>query len=710
MELLYFNGNILDMFKKKIILVSIFILLLFFRITYSIYEFNYKYNEWKNIKKEITIISVDKIEEEKIRYIGLIGRDKVIFNVKDVDNIYNFGDKITVMSSYYKNELLGNPYEFNYNRYLNSKNIVLSINVTKVLSVKKSSNIIVKLRKSINDNLDNYLGKYNNIIKSLMYGDDSLLDEEFSNKCRNIGIGHMMCVSGTHVYFLLSSIEKITDKRGRVFAVLKIFILFYFYIISLFKLSLLRVIIMYIINLLFPKMKYYLRIVICMYVILIINPYYIFNIGIIFGFLSVISISVFNPVILSFLKIKCGIKSNYLLSNMSMSLSSLVLIIPFQIYYFEMICPICIISNICLCFLFSFLMQFIFYSFIFLLIPFISGLLLKVVYLLVNVFVFEVNVIDRINIFNISIPRINIWFFILYYLSLYIIMNKDKIAILYFWKIRKIAKWIMDTVVVLSFLYCITWYVYIMYFESYVIYFNVGQGNMCLIHKGKTNVVVDCGSTQKGSAAYIIETFFKAKNINTVDMFFVTHMHADHMNGIEDIISSGIIVKRVGYTKPYTNVCECEKLYSVLKDENIGIMYLTQEDNINIGGINVLALTPPKDSYFKDSDMLNANSTVFLVNYLNKRLLFMGDSTKVTEKYLEENYLDKIGDVDYYQVSHHGSKTSSIESFLKSIKISDAIISSKEAVYGHPDREVVELLNSLNINVYITEKRGAIIF
>ena len=387
MELLYFNGNILDMFKKKIILVSIFILLLFFRITYSIYEFNYKYNEWKNIKKEITIISIDKIEKETIRYIGLIGRDKVIFNVKDVDNIYNFGDKITVMSSYYKNELLGNPYEFNYNRYLNSKNIVLSINVTKVLSVKKSSNIIVKLRKSINDNLDNYLGKYNNIIKSLMYGDDSLLDEEFSNKCRNIGIGHMMCVSGTHVYFLLSSIEKITDKRGRVFTVLKIFILFYFYIISLFKLSLLRVIIMYIINLLFPKMKYYLRIVICMYVILIINPYYIFNIGIIFGFLSVISIRVFNPVILSFLKIKCGIKSNYLLSNMSMSLSSLVLIIPFQIYYFEMICPICIISNICLCFLFSFLMQFIFYSFIFLLIPFISDILLKVVYLLANVFV-----------------------------------------------------------------------------------------------------------------------------------------------------------------------------------------------------------------------------------------------------------------------------------------------------------------------------------
>ena len=59
-------------------------------------------------------------------------------------------------------------------------------------------------------------------------------------------------------------------------------------------------------------------------------------------------------------------------------------------------------------------------------------------------------------------------------------------------------------------------------------------------------------------------------------------------DGIEDIISSGIIVKRVGYTKPYTNVCECEKLYSVLKDENIGKK--TNGDGI-INGISVPSLT-----------------------------------------------------------------------------------------------------------------------
>lgn len=662
------------------------------------------------MKVEITVFSIDKIEDDRIRYIGFLGRDKVIFTVKDVDKIYDFGDRITIISSYYKNETLGNPYEFNYNKYLNSKNIVLNVNVNKVIKVQKSNNIIVKIRSNINSNLDKYLGKYSSIVKSLMYGDDSLLDKDFNDKCRNIGIGHMMCVSGTHIFYLLASIEKITDKKGKPFGVLKVLLLFYFYIISLFKISLLRVIIMYIINLLFPKVKYYLKLAMCTYIISMINPYYIFNIGIIFGFLSVVSIRVFNPVISSFFKIKCGLKCNYLLSNISMSLSSLVLILPFQIYYFGMICPICIISNVCLCFVFSFLMQFIFYSFIFLLIPFISSVLLKVVYLLVNIFVLEVNVIDRINIFNISIPRINIWIFIIYYLSLYIIMYKDKIAVLYFWKIRKIARWLMDTFVVLSILCSIIWYIHVMYFESYVIYFNVGQGNMCLIHKGKTNVVVDCGSTQKETAGYILESFLKAKNINAIDMLLVTHMHVDHMNGIEDIIASGVSIKRVGYTKPYTKVLECEKLYNILKNENIGIMYLTQEDNINICGINVLVLTPPKEKFFKDLDMLNANSTVYLVNYDSKRLLFMGDSTKVTEKYIEDNYLEKIGIIDYYQVAHHGSKTSSLESFLKQLKISNAIISSKEAIYGHPDKEVVELLNSLDINVYITEKRGAIIF
>ena len=695
---------------KRKLLLFILLVILCIRIIYSLYVFNYKYSEWKNMNVEITVFSVDNVKEEKIRYIGFLGRDKVIFTVKDVDNVYDFGDKITVISSYYKNEPLGNPYEFDYKRYINSKDIALRIDIVKILNIEKKENVVAVIRKRINDTIDNNLGKYSNIIKSLMYGDESLLDEEFSDKCRNIGIGHLLCVSGTHIFYLLFSFEKIIDDRGKLFNYFKLFLFIYFYIISLFKVSLLRVIVMYILNMFFKNLKYYTKIWICMYIIIIINPYYVFNIGMIFSFLSVISIRVFNPVILSFLKVKIGIKSDYFLSNISMSLSCLVLIFPFQVYYFGLISPIAIFSSLAISFVLVWLMKFIFYSFIFILIPYISSIFLKIVYLLANVFVFEINAINSINIFNISVPKINVFIFILYYLSLVILMNKSRIAIVYFWKIRKQAKIIMNSFIILSVVFVCVWYVHIMYFESYVIYFNVGQGNMCLIHNMKTNVIVDCGSTQKGLAGQVITTFLKAKNIHSIDLLVITHMHADHMNGVEDILSSGVKIQRVGFTKPYTKVYECERLKQILKDNNVGIISFSQENNITINGITLLALTPPKDYYFMDVDMLNANSTVYLVTSNGKRMLFMGDSTKITEKYLENNYLHLIGNINYYQVSHHGSKTSSLESFLKSFKMSYAIISCKESVYGHPDKEVVELLKKINTKIYVTEKTGAIIF
>lgn len=713
MELYNFSDNIIVMIKRK--KTNIYLLLfciLLFRTSFSFYTFNYKYKEWKNEKREITIINVEKIEEDIVTYVGYLDIDKVCFSVKDVDNIYSFGDKITIICSNYINTNLGNPYEFNYKRYLNSKNIALRINVSKVVNIQKNTNIIVKIRERIRSTLDSSLGDYSNIAKSLMYGDDIYLDESFKTKCKNIGIGHMMCISGAHVMFLSLAFENIIgDKRKNKYVLLlNILLILYFYIISLFKLSLLRVVIINILNYIIPKKNYYFKLFLCIYLLLVINPYYVFNIGLIFSFLSVISIRVFNPVISSFINVKLKINNEYLLSNISLSISSLVLIFPFQAYYFGVICPISILSNIILSFVLSILMRFIFYSFILIFIPLISNVLFKAIYVLINMFVLEVNIIDKINIFNISVPRINVFIFIMYYLVLIILMYKSRIAIVYFWKYRKVAKYLMDGIIIFFVLYTCLWYVYTMYFDSYVVFFNVGQGNMCLIHKGVTSIVVDCGSTRENLASYVLTSFFKAKNIQNIDLVLITHMHKDHMNGIEGIIDSGINIKRVGYSLPCKNVEEYIYLKQLLKKEKIGIICLSQLDNIRINSTNITCFTPPKDYYLKDKDILNANSTVYLVKEESKNILFMGDSTKITEKYLLNNFFKELKDIDIYQVSHHGSKTSSLKDFVTSINISNAVISSQKAIYGHPDDEVLELFKNLKITTYVTEKKGAIIF
>jgi len=186
-----------------------------------------------------------------------------------------------------------------------------------------------------------------------------------------------------------------------------------------------------------------------------------------------------------------------------------------------------------------------------------------------------------------------------------------------------------------------------------------------------------------------------------------------------NVLKNNIKIQSVCYSIPYTKVDECNKLEKLLKDNKIGIIKLKENDNIKIYDINIDILAPPINYYIKDNDMLNANSTVYLITIINKNYLFLGDSTKNTEQYILKAYLnndknveikEKLKNIYVYQVAHHGSNTSSSESFVNELNIKNAIFSAQKSVYGHPSEKVIEIFNNLNCKLFLTEKNGAIVF
>ena len=110
--------------------------------------------------------------------------------------------------------------------------------------------------------------------------------------------------------------------------------------------------------------------------------------------------------------------------------------------------------------------------------------------------------------------------------------------------------------------------------------------------------------------------------------------------------------------------------------------------------------------------------------YKDKNILFMGDATKKTEKYILDKYINlkfevdtkkeeiksKIKNLIAYQVSHHGSKTSSYEPFINKINCTNAVISADKKVYGHPDKETLDTLVKNKFKIHITQEEGAIKF
>lgn len=104
-------------------------------------------------------------------------------------------------------------------------------------------------------------------------------------------------------------------------------------------------------------------------------------------------------------------------------------------------------------------------------------------------------------------------------------------------------------------------------------------------------------------------------------------------------------------------------------------------------------------------DNENDNSIVGYLNIHNIKFLFMGDASINVEKEILEKY--KLTNIDFLKVGHHGSDTSSGKDFINEINPKYSIISvGKNNRYGHPNKEVLNILN--NSKIYRTDLNGTI--
>ncbi len=129
---------------------------------------------------------------------------------------------------------------------------------------------------------------------------------------------------------------------------------------------------------------------------------------------------------------------------------------------------------------------------------------------------------------------------------------------------------------------------------------------------------------------------------------------------------------------------------------------------INFGhGSYFTILFPDKDPSKMET---NDGSIVGRMVYASTSVMFTGDSPKFVENYLVR--LDGYNlQSDILKAGHHGSRTSSGESYLRVVSPKYAIISSgKDNRYGHPHKEVIDSLNRMNIEILRTDREGTIGF
>lgn len=230
---------------------------------------------------------------------------------------------------------------------------------------------------------------------------------------------------------------------------------------------------------------------------------------------------------------------------------------------------------------------------------------------------------------------------------------------------------------------------------------DVGQGESVALCSGSEAALVDCGSSNSYvDAGSVAADALQSAGIRRLSAMIVTHYHADHTNGLTEVLT------RLPVDTLYLPDIEDEygvrdRLVSLAAHQGADVVFVTEPTRIALGEA-VLTVYPP----LLTTGDLNEQGLAALATAGDFDLLITGDMAGQTEQLLAQTY--PLPDVEVLVVSHHGSRYSSDESFLRAITPDNAVISVGDNRYGHPAEETLRRLQAVGATVWRTDQQGSI--
>lgn len=595
--------------------------------------------------------------------------------VCDFEKTFDIGTFVHIKGSLESISSNNNFNTFNYREYCYYNNIFYNLKIESINYIKDNNNFIYLIKRTITNRIKDL--KSASYIKAFILGDKSNIDNSTMDNYKSIGILHLLAVSGMHVNILISIINCLF-KKGTIcnFFFCLVFLIIYLFIVD--SVSLLRSVIWFVISYISVffeiKISLYKKLFFLLFIILFINPFYVFYIGFWYSFLISSAIILLNR------KIK---NKNYFIRLLYVSLISFLISLPINIYSFSEL-------N-----LLSFFYNLVIVPFVLFLFP--LSIIVFVFPILDSFFFFLISILENLSSFfssinsTIIVMKPSLFIVIIYYVFIFLTFKNIKNFLFLF------------------FLITIHFNYNKIFENNFLLFFDVGEGDSILIHNGNYNILVDTGGIIKYNsekwekvnnysiAKSIIIPSLKSFGISKIDVLILTHGDYDHMGEAINLVRDFKIGKVIFNNGEYNDL-ELE-LIKVLEEDNVP--YYQNIKILNIKNNKLYFL----NNNFYDNE--NDNSIVLYSNINNYKFLLMGDAGINVEQDLIDKY--NLFDIDILKVGHHGSNTSSSSFFINNINPKYSIISvGKGNRYGHPNKEILDILDSSNI--YRTDIYGSIMF
>lgn len=650
---------------------------------------------------------------------------------------FKLGQAVAVQGFLTLPESARNPGEFNANIYYKSKGYDYVMYEAEILSCGEKYDYLMqgldKIRRYAQRQLEHYLMPEDaGIMSAMLLGDKSYMETETKELYREVGIYHILAISGLHISMIGGCIFKLLKKlqmKPVVAVVISlIFIVFYGIMIGM-PPSAFRAIMMFAFGLVAPifyrshdKLTSLAFAGACL---AIWEPLLMFDAGVQLSFLAVMGIVLLYPTFLDIhrhhMKIADGLWVSFAVTYMTVPV---IMRTYYEVPIYSLLANVCVLPFVPILIGLGFVIV-------------ISGGIwsspAKISAVVIHMILWFYERILTIfinfpgNSYVTGVPeawRIVVFYIVLGIMILIISKIKRKLLIQSlksendytegrpqeYVRVQKRIHKIMRSVhfvqaAIMTFLVILL--VVPKQFDCRLTFLDVGQGDgICIETQGEV-FLIDCGSTSRDNIGkYTLVPFLKYKGIDEIDGWFLTHPDKDHTSAFMELCEDGdveeISVETLYIPKALEE--EFEEIVMLAERCEIEVIMLETGDKINIEDVMMTVLSPETEQFYIDE---NAASLVLYMECGGFDALFMGDAGAEAERSIINQGIE---DVALLKVGHHGSSIeANTEVFIETISPTVSVIScGKNNVYGHPHEQTIRSLEAVGSNIWITSENGVL--
>lgn len=605
------------------------------------------------------------------------------------------GNVIRVKGRIYGYEKPDNPYQTDYGMYMFSNGYSCNMWAEELENTgAMNGSLIYRIeaaREKVNEFFDGIMPEnVSSVMKALTTGYKYDIDDNTRENYKNMGVSHLLAVSGLHVsviagavFLVLTKIFRGSRRKAMPFAAAFLILYLFFTGVSPSAVRAVFMTITMYFGYIISRGTDRLNITaFSAFVMLLANPLYLWNISFQLSYAGITAVALTEDMIKDHKDI--GPVSKVLM----FSLGVWIMTSPLTMYYFGGISLIAPLSNI-------------------IFVPYLSfstglGLLASLLS------IFDVKTMGTLIaktaggmvwLYNTMGDRAGTDGFYLDTLkpsaAAVIGIYAFMLSVIYFRNNKKVLMRTMTVFMAAAAIYMTVW----INRPSEIVFFDAGQGDASAVFvPGEFTAVIDGGP--EGGAESSVIPYLESKS-GKADILFITHTDSDHAAGAMEIINQEL-TKTVVLSK-YADGKRAKEISKAAKDKGIDVVYASAGDSFGTDECRIECLYPMGDT----AEDENETSLVLKFTVGKTEALFTGDIDSDNEDELLKSDID----CDIIKIAHHGSDTSSSEEFLRRTGADAAVIEADEDnIYGFPSSEVVQRLNRLGFDTYITGCDGAVVF